>query len=213
MQDDAFSRLITHIRDHCKRNEWFGPDADNPRSRGRYQLIYGFDSWDKAPPLDTGGAEYRRMYDPRQNANVVVIGRHTDPRRHNFAHPPATEQQLQDTEAALGFPLPPLLRVLYAQLANGGFGPSCGIIGTPGGFSLEVGMGSDIVAAYHSDTMGMRALDLADYEEEMRSQGFVDLPLGTYPTRLLRLAYEGCAITYDIHLDSGSRVLVTWRDT
>jgi len=38
-------------------------------------------------------------------------------------YPPATEEQLRASEQALGFLLPPLLRTLYAQVANGGFGP------------------------------------------------------------------------------------------
>nr|MBA2679119.1 hypothetical protein [Ktedonobacteraceae bacterium] len=42
------------------------------------------------------------------------------------AFPPATEQQILETEQHLGFPLPPLLRLLYIQIANGGFGPGHG---------------------------------------------------------------------------------------
>jgi len=34
--------------------------------------------------------------------------------------PPATEEQVRATEAELGVPLPPLLRMLYTEVANGG---------------------------------------------------------------------------------------------
>lgn len=37
--------------------------------------------------------------------------------------PPATAVELDDAEAAVGHPMPLLLRRLYGELANGGFGP------------------------------------------------------------------------------------------
>lgn len=37
--------------------------------------------------------------------------------------PPATAEELADAEQHLGFPLHPLLRRLYTEIANGGFGP------------------------------------------------------------------------------------------
>jgi hypothetical protein len=37
-----------------------------------------------------------------------------------FDYPPATEEQVRATEAGLGVPLPPLLRMLYREAANGG---------------------------------------------------------------------------------------------
>ena len=46
----------------------------------------------------------------------------------DFAFPPATEQELHETETILGFRLPPLLRALYAHLGNGGFGGKLGAV-------------------------------------------------------------------------------------
>ena len=46
---------------------------------------------------------------------------------------PAGEAQLADAERQLGFGLPPLLRRLYMEVANGGFGPGPGILGLKGG--------------------------------------------------------------------------------
>ena len=39
-----------------------------------------------------------------------------------FTCPPAPEEQVHASEAQLGFPLPPLLRMLYLEVANGGNG-------------------------------------------------------------------------------------------
>jgi hypothetical protein len=44
---------------------------------------------------------------------------------------PATPEQVAAAEAALGVPLPGLLRRLYLEVANGGFGPGYGIVGLP----------------------------------------------------------------------------------
>lgn len=50
-------------------------------------------------------------------------------------YPPASEEQLQQTEAELGFALPPELRRLYAEVANGGrsIGPVDLFYGAAGG--------------------------------------------------------------------------------
>jgi|GEM_PF-3865027 len=56
-------------------------------------------------------------------------------------YPPATEQQVRETEAELGAPLPPLLRMIYTEVANGGnlLSPLHEFFGVAGGvtFGLE----------------------------------------------------------------------------
>jgi hypothetical protein len=47
--------------------------------------------------------------------------------------PPATPEAVAAAEESIGFPLPPLLRRLYVEVANGGFGPNEGILGVSGG--------------------------------------------------------------------------------
>ena len=42
--------------------------------------------------------------------------------------PPVSEQALADAEVQLGFTLPPLIRALYNQVADGGYGPGYGVI-------------------------------------------------------------------------------------
>ena len=49
----------------------------------------------------------------------------------------ASEAQLVAAERRLGFALPPLLRRLYAEVANGGFGPGAGILGVAGGWATD----------------------------------------------------------------------------
>ncbi|MEU4622485.1 hypothetical protein AB0G04_21275 [Actinoplanes sp. NPDC023801] len=44
---------------------------------------------------------------------------------------PASAEAVEDAERRLGHPLPPLLRRLYLEVANGGFGP--GVLGVAGG--------------------------------------------------------------------------------
>ena len=41
--------------------------------------------------------------------------------------PPVTPEALAEAEAQLGFPLPPLLRALYTQVGDGGYGPGGGL--------------------------------------------------------------------------------------
>lgn len=84
------------------------------------------------------------------------------------SYPPATEEQLRQTEDLLGFLLPPLLHALYMQIANGGFGPGYGIIGAIGGFPLEDGMGENIAQGY-LDLLQARTLIRLD-EHEMMSE-------------------------------------------
>lgn len=45
------------------------------------------------------------------------------------AHPPATEAQVAAAEAILAFRLPELLRRIYLEVGNGGFGPGYGLHG------------------------------------------------------------------------------------
>ena len=45
--------------------------------------------------------------------------------------PHATPAEIDAAEAALGFPIPVLLRRLYLEIGNGGFGPAYGLAGVP----------------------------------------------------------------------------------
>jgi hypothetical protein len=62
--------------------------------------------------------------------------------------PPATPEAVAEAERAIGYSLPPLLRRLYLEVANGGFGPRGGVLGVPGG--KWRGDWADIVDAYQA---------------------------------------------------------------
>src|SRR5436305_15331855 len=63
-------------------------------------------------------------------------------------YPPAPASVIESAEKALGFLLPPLLREIYASLANGGFGPAYGLVGLSGGYTFE-DLGDLTLVEYH----------------------------------------------------------------
>ncbi len=61
-----------------------------------------------------------------------LIGRlklvtHGDLRKDQQAKPPVSLADLTDAETIIGFPLPTLLRRIYLEVGNGGFGPGYGL--------------------------------------------------------------------------------------
>ena len=64
---------------------------------------------------------------------------------------PATAEAVREAEGLVGLPLPPLLRRLYLEVADGGFGPYYGLLG---------------LAAGHSHN-GLTALDLYRHAHEI----------------------------------------------
>jgi hypothetical protein len=76
---------------------------------------------------------------PRTQRLIARLTERTrDPQR-VADHPPArryrpvTKVTVADAERRLGFDLPDLLRALYTQVGNGGFGPAYGFVGLKGG--------------------------------------------------------------------------------
>ena len=70
---------------------------------------------------------------------------------------PATEDELRAAELVIGYPLPPLLRRIYGEIANGGVGPSGGVEGLPGGYSSDCGEADDecgMLASYQPGGLG-----------------------------------------------------------
>src|SRR5260221_9938738 len=98
MSEDAYKTLFERIRERCRQPHWYSPEDEN--------INWVEERYD--PASDLGGRLHARL-----DAHA--------PHKLGFEYPPATEEQLLATERALGFPLPPLLRALYAQVANGGF--------------------------------------------------------------------------------------------
>jgi hypothetical protein len=113
-----------------------------------------------------------------------------------FAFPPATEQELQETERLLGFTLPPLLRAMYENIANGGFGPGGGIRGAINGYGRPATFesGSDeTILTQHLDRE--RLIDLRDYAGQWRRSPAGDqllLPSDVWPQQLVPICDLGC---------------------
>jgi SMI1/KNR4 family protein SUKH-1 len=83
---------------------------------------------------------------------------------------PALPEAVAEAEAVLGHPLPSLLRRLYLEVGNGGFGPGYGLLGLAGG---------------HRDDQGRTAID---QYRAWRSRG------PTVPEGVLPVCHWGCAI-------------------
>jgi hypothetical protein len=62
--------------------------------------------------------------------------------------PPARAQVVDAAERDLGFRLPELLRAIYTQVGNGGFGPAYGFLGVKGGATDE--RSNTLVGVYRS---------------------------------------------------------------
>lgn len=52
-------------------------------------------------------------------------------------YPPASLREIQEVEASIGFTLPPLIREIFLQVGNGGFGPGYGIAGLLTGYKAN----------------------------------------------------------------------------
>jgi hypothetical protein len=116
-----------------------------------------------------------------------------------FEFPPATEEQLQETEAALGFPLPLTLRMMYQKIANGGFGCEYGLIGAKGGFSV-FSLGGTIDEAYRRYPEDIPVGDYTIYQRILSERTCYELPMGMWSDRLLPICDMGCVSTVYIDI-------------
>jgi SMI1 / KNR4 family (SUKH-1) len=181
--EEHYEALFQRIREKCRRQGWYGPDMENPFKKLQWLQeadvpnTYMAYSW-----YDRAGNQYK-------------IEKDTDlshfPIQPTFEHPPATEAQLVATEEALGFSLPRLLRELYANIANGGFGPGYGINGAFGGFG---DMMNNIADGYLSMKSSSRLVDIAIYEHRQGTTTRLAIPFYVHPDRFLTLCHWGCAI-------------------
>lgn len=176
--------LFDRIREKCQRQQWYGPEMNDP-------------AW------------FGNRYDPALDLDGRLGDKLNDPQRFGFKYPLATEEQLLATEEALGFALPPLLRALYTQFANGGFGPGYGIFGAIGGFDV-MGTIVDRYLAYIDAGNVLpwcterRIIDFADYDgqwQEVRDTGkngkvrtirYLKLSSCFWPEQFLPICDWGC---------------------
>ena len=104
--------------------------------------------------------------------------------------PPITVNALRAAERAVGFGFPELLRALYLEVGNGGFGPEYGIVGTKGGAKLD------------KRTLETCYAELVKLERENT--------VWRWPTRLLPLANYGCGMWSCVDCADQKLPMVLW---
>ncbi|HEU0003221.1 MAG TPA: SMI1/KNR4 family protein [Ktedonobacteraceae bacterium] len=212
--DENYEALFQRIRVRCQQQRWHGPDISNP-----FKIVEQM----RKRNIAIGIVQQVRKTDvPRQKwTNVVrthsthfwydgngkqyAINEDTDldnfPLQKEFEYPPATEEQLAATETALGPSLPPLLRALYTNVANGGFGP---------GYGLErVGFSRTSEGQEGDRERDEELVDLATYTQQYSSLDRIEIPFGMWPTNLFTLCHWGCAIFSFLDCASGR---VFWEE-
>jgi hypothetical protein len=159
MNNDT-TELCARIRERCLQRQWYGPDAEEGLS-GLCVTADGEAFYDDLPERFRAG----------------------------FIRPPLTEPQMQACEAQLGFSLPPLLRDLYMQVADGGFGPAWGINGLRDEPDDQWG---GLVTEYRKLKQHHRLVSLTDLKKRAIPDHMINLPGYVWPERLLRLCNWGC---------------------
>jgi hypothetical protein len=100
---DPLDELIAGVRARAAAERAAGPPRFDPEAHG------------------LPGLEIRRL-------ELIGLSEPASPTRPP-SRPPCDDAAVDATEAALGFHLPPLLRRLYTEIGDGGFGPGEGIVG------------------------------------------------------------------------------------
>jgi SMI1 / KNR4 family (SUKH-1) len=220
MADAHYRALFDRIRAQYRRENWLSPEGRriDPGLRLAEKLADREDLQRRYYWTGEQGTEYlhRQFYDYDERAGREHIVEVNIPVPY-IAYPPATEEQLRATEETLSFPLSPLLRALYAEVANGGVGPVQGIMGAIGGFEDNHGT---IVDAYLEKKEHYRLVDLAAFEQwakpytgsmgshRVASHQYVELPRDVWPDRLLEFYHDGCGIFSCIDVSTGRIFLI-----
>lgn len=140
----------------------------------------------------------RGWYGPQMEESRRVAA--DDPRRKEFARPPATAQQLAATEMELGFILPATLRTLYAELGNGGFGPGYGLRGVVGGLPVQ----GTITDMYPFSGNALFPFSNTVWERwEQNPHHVLEFSANRWPEKLLPICKWGCGSEIGLHAERG----------
>lgn len=175
---DDNSQIWQRILHHCQQQDWYGGDGHNTAT------------------FSKRGERYEVTYDPYGNERRFDNDPDDHPRKTSFAYPPATTEQFLATEQYLGFSLPPLLKTLYARLANGGFGPGFGLMGVVGGY-CEAG---NMLENYQFHRQRARLIDLETYTWWADT---LELPDTVWPRTMLYLCDWGWGTSFCIDCQTG----------
>lgn len=120
------------------------PDADDVIFETVRAMVSDGEYRDHVPGLPGGpppgpcGFFWQRRDGPRQPMYLRGSPEHLQARQAGLIVPlpalaPATPEAVREAEAVIGYKLPRLLRRLYLEVGNGGFGPGYGVLGLSGG--------------------------------------------------------------------------------
>lgn len=108
-------------------------------------------------------------------------------------NPPVTMNDLIEAEAKLGFPLPPLLKRLFCEVGNGGFGPGYGLFKLTLDRSVDDEYDDALVDTYLAlHPAGNEAWSLSPGKESAEAQQ--PICYYEYPEQVLMLCEWGCNI-------------------
>jgi hypothetical protein len=193
--------LCKRIRAHCAERGWYGPEWEWTDKEEEHVFVASSALGAGPPnfsPALIRGCPYWWRNDSERRGYDVLIDRTHDPLRERFALPPATDAQIAATESALGMPLPPVLRVLYQELGNGGFGHGGGLYGVQGGWDLDVG--SECWSAFTLDQSSAwyrpkgrdpRFMSLSDEDTDLMRPFWLELTPPMVPHGVIRLCDLG----------------------
>lgn len=166
-EESSYTTLCRRIVEHCHARGWYGSDA---------ALVGGMETERYSVEVDGALRRHTITHDPRMG----------------FEFAPATVDQVQTTELALGFVLPPLLRAVYTRVANGGFGPGEGLTGVQGGYVYGQDGRYTTIDRIEPPLWATQTLDLRAFEAMQDWPQTFKLPPHTWPTHFLHLCYWGC---------------------
>lgn len=122
-------------------------------------------------------------------------------RRKRLTFPPATEAQIRRAERSMRLTLPPLLKRLYLEVANGGFGPHQGLLGVEGGFADE-DLGGTLVDAYRNTPKKPTQCPLCEMDDIQHWQ--------TWPDCVVPVVNWGCARFSCVDFEKPSAPVLYW---
>ena len=105
------------------------------------------------------------------------------------ANPPVTLTDLAHAEALLGFPLPSLLKHLYSEVGNGGFGPGYGLFPLMNEDDSQSPWADSLVAT-HLMYRALTPEQFAEYWNEQEDE----YRLRVWPEKLIMICDWGCNI-------------------
>lgn len=111
---------------------------------------------------------------------------------------PVSEEEMREAEEILGFKLPSLLRRLYVEVGDGGFGPGYGL--------LRLRVWDDMHDSLVQDYVGMRSMTRKDIDEMYADR---EVQLALWPVCAVTICDWGCNI-YSI-VDCSQPELPVWR--